>query len=278
MCLAIYKPANKTVDWDALAEGFASNRDGAGFAVVSNDVLQVVKGLFTFDQFREAFEPYANEQAVIHFRLATHGLKDEDNCHPFHVSPELVLIHNGVLDIACDQDKTKSDTWHYANLILGPMSERDRDFYNHGDMMFLGEAAIGSNKFVFLRADGDFNIWNESLGHWHNDCWFSNRSYEKSSFVGFRSTKAWTPPSHTWWRDEVASSVDPEAEVIFDQYDTDNSNVYDELTDRDQLVYDALLADGWDISTLDEWVDTYGMNSLYEIAEKSKAKHAQESI
>jgi len=28
------------------------------------------------------------------------------------------MIHNGILNISTDDDKTKSDTWHYVEYIL----------------------------------------------------------------------------------------------------------------------------------------------------------------
>ena len=99
MCLAIYKPAECMPDWGALEEGFQSNDDGAGFAAVADGKVIVSKGHFTFDDFREAYLPYQHLQSAVHFRWATHGKTDVLNCHPFRISDETALIHNGVLSI-----------------------------------------------------------------------------------------------------------------------------------------------------------------------------------
>lgn len=258
MCLAIYKPSGVVLDWDALVEGFKSNGHGAGFAVRVGDSLRIYKGFFTFDAFREAFDPFKEHQAAVHFRFATHGEKDTFNCHPFEVTPELALIHNGVLNIKCSLDAKKSDTWHYVEQILKPMAERDRDFYSRDEVRFLGESAIGSNKFVFLRGDGDYCIWNDDQGHWHQDAWWSNHSYQKYS-IGFRSasepvrssvSKPWQCESKPWYLD--------------DEDETDHSTVYHDLNDREQLLYESLLDDGWEVSALDEVIETFGVNGLYE--------------
>lgn len=271
MCLAIYKPEGKTVDWDALEEGFRSNSDGAGFAYVRNDRLLIHRGLFSFDAFKTAFEPHAKRQAIIHFRLATHGNKDKKNCHPFRINDNLCLIHNGILPIKCNQDKDMSDTWHYANLILKPMAERDPDFYMRSEIVFMGEAAIGSNKFVFLSADGNFSIWNDDAGHWVNDVWYSNRSYQKSCSL------IRTP----WYREPYSSSTTSSTTIVpvakasvevadlYSEYDTNLSSQYDSLTDRDQQVYDMLIDDGWDVGTLDDIVEMQGVNGLFDLLKYS---------
>lgn len=274
MCLAIYKPADKSLDWDDLQEGFRCNSDGAGFAVVSDGRLIIEKGLFTFDAFREAFAPYMNHQAVVHFRLATHGTKDSDNCHPFVIGSDnsLVLIHNGILPIACDVDKKKSDTWHYVYHILNPLYEDDADFFNQPHISFMGEAAIGGNKFVFLRADGEYGIWNEDDGHWKDGVWYSNGSYKRSIITGFSGcrTVSLSEREGRWWRDEVASACSFDADVIHASHDPENSTVYDDLTDQDQLVYDLLLQDGWEVDMLDDLVESHGANALYDLAKDTR--------
>lgn len=275
MCLAIYKPAGKTVSWDALEEGFSSNKDGAGFAYVQNDRLCIHRGLFNFDDFRTAFMPHAEKQAAIHFRLATHGKKDKKNCHPFRINDNLCLIHNGILPIKCNQDKDMSDTWHYANLILKPMAERDAEFYIRDEVMFMGEAAIGSNKFVFLSADGGFSIWNADAGHWDDDIWYSNKSYQKCSTLIRRPWFYESTPSTTTSSTTIVPVTDKTVvtpATLYEEYDVNLSEQYDSLTDRDQGVYDMLIDDGWDIGTLDDVVEMQGVNGLFDLL-----KYGQES-
>ncbi len=193
MCLAVCKPAGVKPDWPSLENGFFNNPHGAGFAVSTGRDVSIHKGFFTFTAFREAFEPFAKSNALIHFRFATHGLRDEGNCHPFAVNAGLAMIHNGILDIDTSADKTKSDTFHYVEAVLKPLAKSDRKFYRRDHIRFMGSAAIGSNKFCFLGKGGDFEVWNKSLGLEEGGCWWSN--------TGFRPRAAVTVKP--WYREDV---------------------------------------------------------------------------
>jgi predicted glutamine amidotransferase len=205
MCLAIYKPATTTPDWSAYRNGFAVNDDSWGFAVVVDGTLVTRCGIGPFEEFREAFSPYADRQAIIHFRWATHGKKDTGNCHPFMVSDALAVIHNGVISIQCDVDKDRSDTWHFNELVLKPLHSRDEDFYRRREVVYTQQLAHSGSKFVFLRADGDYSIWNEDDGDWSRDGhWYSNDSHEGSYYrsIGYgltsRTTTTATKTERSW--------------------------------------------------------------------------------
>jgi glutamine amidotransferase len=251
MCLAIYKPSKVLPDWDALEEGFKSNAHGAGFAVAVDGSIQVHKGFFTFDDFARAYMPLEDKQALVHFRWATHGARDAEMCHPFMVSDEIAMIHNGILNISTDDDKTKSDTWHYVEYILKPLAERDRDFYSDNSIRFLGESAISGSKFCFLRADGDWQIWNSEDGHWHGDAWYSNRSYAKS--IGYSQNIGYT----RWPKETEETPLD-----IPVYEDTGESRYYDSLTKSGQWLYEDLLEDGFSASELDEYIHNEGEIAL----------------
>jgi hypothetical protein len=263
MCLAVYKPAKVRVDWDALAEGFRSNSHGAGFAVARGGALIVEKGFFTFDAFREAYLPYEADKSLIHFRLATHGERNKDNCHPFMVTPHLAMIHNGVLDICTQSEPHMSDTWHYVEYILKPMAALAEDWYSHVGLQFVGEQAIRGSKFLFLRADGDWHIWNQNSGHWNEDTWYSNRSYEKS--IGFSVRGKGLPAAADVER--VVERVYGDARDIADEYDPHFSDHYHDLTSKDQAVYEHLLDCGYDVAELDQMIEECGMNPLHDFVE-----------
>ena len=248
MCLAVYKPANVLPDWGALEAGFNSNKDGAGFVAVGNGKLLISKGHFSFDAFREAYQPYADLQAAVHFRWATHGKTDAINCHPFAISDDLALIHNGVLPIKCDLDDNMSDTWHYVQHILIPYAERDPDFFLQPEVIFLGEAAIRGSKFVFLRSDGESQIWNADDGHWAGDIWYSNESYKRSPrAIGF--TKPWRQTEMLSWPED----------------DAEKSKYRDFISADARWAYDDLLQDGYSVEELDQMVREQGPEFLTEL-------------
>jgi hypothetical protein len=248
MCLAVYKPANVLPDWGALEAGFSSNKDGAGFVVVKDGKLLVSKGHFTFDDFREAYLPYADLQSAIHFRFATHGKTNAINCHPFMIHDDLAMIHNGVLPIKCDLDDAMSDTWHYVQHILTPFAERDPDFFLQPEVIFLGEAAIRGSKFVFLRSDGESQIWNADDGHWAGDIWYSNDSYKRRS-IGF--TKSWRDTEMLSWPED----------------DADKSRYRDFIDQDARWAYDDLLQDGYSVEELDQLVRDQGPDFLIELVD-----------
>lgn len=261
MCLAIYKPSKVKPDWDALEEGFKSNSHGAGFAVAVDGSIQIHKGFFTFDDFARAYMPLEDKQALIHFRWATHGARDAEMCHPFSVTDEIAMIHNGILNISTDDDKTKSDTWHYVEYILKPLAERDRDFYSDNSIKFMGESAISGSKFCFLRADGDWEIWNSDDGHWHGDAWYSNRSYAKS--IGF--TK--------WPKAKEKEEVPVDLPVY---QDTGESRYYDTLSKSDQWVYEDCLEVGFSAEELDDYIANDGASALQYL--KRMHKYDEENV
>src|SRR6185295_7173865 len=99
MCIAIYKPEGLVSPEKNLAESFRCNKDGAGFALWDGKKVTISKGFFTYQQFLDAWKAVSqaeNTKALVHFRVATHGTIDTDNCHPFQLK-DGALIHNGII-------------------------------------------------------------------------------------------------------------------------------------------------------------------------------------
>jgi hypothetical protein len=177
MCIAIFKPANNTISKEILEECFKSNSDGAGFMVSVNKKLIIKKGFFTFNEFWEAWKPYENEIAAIHFRIRTHGEINLVNCHPFAINTGLGFIHNGV--IMGFGLKETSDTHHFNEDILKPLvSKYGNNILTNTSIKYLIESKIGYSKFVVLDRHGNYSIFNEEKGHWNNGVWYSNYSYK----------------------------------------------------------------------------------------------------
>lgn len=190
MCLALYKPAGVEVNWDALETGMKYNSDGAGFAVAVDGQLIIEKGFFRWDDFRKAFEPFSEHASVVHFRLATHGDKNKANCHPFSLADfggdnlPVAVIHNGIFFDAPSDQKQWSDTWHVCRDVLHPLWQMHPKIFGTDAMVTMGDKFVGSaNKLVFLAADGTATIWGEANGHWKDGAWYSNHSYECSSYA-----------------------------------------------------------------------------------------------
>lgn len=177
MCIAIFKPAGKTIEKDRLAQCFKANPDGAGFMVAKNKELIILKGFFTFDEFWEAYQPYENEVAAIHFRIRTHGAIDVENCHPFAINKSLGFIHNGIIS-GFGLEKT-SDTHHFNQMILKPLVNKyGNNILVNPSVKYLIESKIGYSKFVVLDRHGNHSIFNKDKGNWNDEVWYSNYSYK----------------------------------------------------------------------------------------------------
>jgi predicted glutamine amidotransferase len=177
MCLAIWKPAGKTVTKEHLTNGYNSNSDGAGIAYAHKGKLFIDKGFFKFDDFYAVYEKVQALPCLIHFRIKTHGNINANNCHPWRVNENLALIHNGILSLK--EADGMSDTGVFAKYVLAPLLIGNQNVWKTSGMKWLIEEAIGTgNKIALMDNNGDFSIFNEKAGTWEAGCWFSNSSFK----------------------------------------------------------------------------------------------------
>jgi hypothetical protein len=181
MCIAIYKPAGVKIRKTILSHCFDQNPHGAGFAVPDENGITIRKGFFTFREFwREYREKSAGMAMLIHFRVATSGVIDGDNCHPWRIDKDHAMIHNGVLEHKlglCHDDV--SDTGLFAHNILSPALEIAPNIWKTEAFKWVIEQSIGSgNKVVILDNNGDSAIFNSEKGEWFEGSWFSNTTFK----------------------------------------------------------------------------------------------------
>ena len=166
--------------------GACSNPHGFGFAIDTGDGIISERSMSakkSIARFLELREQYPNGYAMWHARYATHGVKNELNCHPFKVAGEhdTYLAHNGMLDIYIPKDDKRSDTRIMAEELLprlGGVSALDDDYVY--DM--IGAWSKGSKIAVMTNdpsAQYKIYIINESSGSWDdNGIWWSNNSHK----------------------------------------------------------------------------------------------------
>ena len=126
MCIAILNNGKK-ITRQELSNCWVSNDDGAGMLYIDNGKLAIFKqpnrdgynvSGRDFDTFVKEYDRIyklskdSDMPILIHFRIATHGL-DPAYLHPFLVSENVGLIHNGIIYGYGTRDV--SDTYEFTN-------------------------------------------------------------------------------------------------------------------------------------------------------------------
>lgn len=191
MCLLVKQPASTVFTDDFLEDVFTKNSDGLGVMYAEDGKLHVYKALpANAKDFIEFYRKHIEgKDCVWHARMQTHGDIDFDNCHPYKVTDDIWLAHNGVLSTGNSNDKSRSDTWHFIRNFIAPALTANPDLLVDQDWQdFVGDMIGRSNKFGLVRADGTIVIINEQAGVEFVGAWLSN-TYAWSTYkFGFRST------------------------------------------------------------------------------------------
>lgn len=191
MCLLVVSSPNSTPKRKDLECASCNNPHGFGYAVIAGDKIITGKGMSSkkvIKEFLAVRKQYPSSYAMYHARFATHGVKNDDNCHPFKVggSELTYLAHNGVLSVDIPANDMRSDTRIFAEDILPAMGGITALDNTNLYRMIEGWAS-GSKIAVFTldpSAEYDCYIINEDLGRWDNaGNWWSNDSYKENSWT-----------------------------------------------------------------------------------------------
>ena len=191
MCLLVKQPASTEFTQDFIEDVYNKNKDGFGIMYAEDGKLHVYKCLPTSG--KDMYEFYMahgqGRDCIWHARMQTHGDIDLDNCHPYKVTDEIWLAHNGVLSTGNAADKSKSDTWHFIHNVLKPALSFDPDLMLDPSWQeMIGHIIGGGNKFGLVRADGEMVIINERSGVNFVGAWLSNTYAWSTTKFGFRSS------------------------------------------------------------------------------------------
>lgn len=202
MCIAILNKSSM-LEESVFENSFENNPDGGGLAYVIHGKVKISHNMTSWKTLYDEYSmvrPLTKYPIMIHFRIGTSGAKDERNLHPFMVTKDMALIHNGVVSYS-PIEKDKSDTWHFVQFLKtlkNPHSLLDAE---STECNMIAAMTTGS-KFCLLYKDGSYNIINEKAGSWNGDTWYSNKSYESCSYAKYYPSEwnTWKPT----WKNEKA--------------------------------------------------------------------------
>ena len=219
MCIAILKPQGKSLSRELLYNCYTNNPDGCGFAYHTGDDV-VINKFMDFEDFYKEYVKYDGKYTMlIHFRIATHGAIELDNCHPFVLNHRMALIHNGVITGYGDK-ATKSDTRDFIDKVIGNISWK---MWKNQSFCELVGNAIGYSKLAILDKTGGYVIINEQKGLWEDGVWFSNSSFKTA-------TKKYTYGKQTYLIEDKKNDVKQKDEEDLQDY-------YDSLWANSQFIY-----------------------------------------
>ena len=191
MCILVVCEPNSTPSKSDLHAGACANPHGFGFAIHAGDKIISERSMSakkSIKRFMELREQYPNGYAMWHARYATHGVKNEQNCHPFQVGDDegTYLAHNGVLDVAIPHGDRRSDTRVFAEDTLpklGGVNALDDDTI----WLMISKWASGSKIAILTTsttAKYPMYLVNENLGTWDNEgIWWSNQSHKRTTYT-----------------------------------------------------------------------------------------------
>ena len=200
MCIVIYQPKGKQVQKAILQKAFENNPDGAGFMVQKDkEAPYMMKGFFDFDKFYKSYLPFSkgDYNVAIHFRIATHGTVNKDNCHPFKISSDIadtvlfngradsLIMHNGIISsIMTPRNLSYSDTMNFIAKILCWMKD-----LKSKDLTEVLENLESYSKFCIMRKGFDpilAGLFIEDRG-----IFYSNSTYKYSYVNTFQNCKTY---------------------------------------------------------------------------------------
>lgn len=132
MCIILYKPSGVPMpDKSVVKNCWVNNPDGAGLMYRSGKEIIGKKGFMKQKQLLKSIlaDDFTGLDLVIHFRWATHGLRDQTATHPFPVVTDTKkltaqnwissagIAHNGI--ISGYGSASLSDTQEFIHLDLG---------------------------------------------------------------------------------------------------------------------------------------------------------------
>lgn len=202
MCIIIGKPLNVPLPSDEVLETCArKNRDGIGMAWTHNNHVRIKKDFLDVDALKAFLRDniVPAQACIIHFRIATAGVVDEGNRHPFPLTrkrkrlralesvTDMAVAHNGTLSDLTSHKKY-SDTMLFVREVLSDPVIRNNIMAPPIQELISGY--LGYSKLAILDRSG--RILRFGTFETDSGLFYSNSGFKDSSGYGSNYAKvAW---------------------------------------------------------------------------------------
>lgn len=245
ICVIIAKEAGKKIDQEILEACYLANPDGFGVAWAKNGKIGRYKGMLGDSEIVEVCKAITPYPAVIHFRWATHGLKNKDNCHPFLVGRgEIAMAHNGVFSGVRPDEEERTKEWSDTRVIASVLNNWTEEILRRSIKTFEEWHGQG-NRTAFLFKTGEIlrtGSWDNFEGlmfsnlnwkwrgkyqqNWSEDYFYDSRSTKTSrrrqhNTIPFKSGESFVYRNGFWMSeadakayDEAKKNQSPQTQVV----------------------------------------------------------------
>lgn len=225
MCIAILNTKG-TIPKETFKTCWQNNPDGGGFTYFNGKSVSIVKEMkdvnLLYKQYAQARKENPHVDFAIHFRIATHGAIDKNNCHPFKINSHSAFIHNGIIS-KMPTNKNFSDTHQFNELVLKKLPS---NWMESKPIVELISGYIGYSKLVCINTNGALII-NEQLGIWDGENWFSNTSYKPYLPPYLQANYQSNIGGIKWWEEELTGG-----HCMQEHEEFDSKNSYCECCDK----------------------------------------------
>ena len=203
MCMITYIPAGIELPLDGIRNGGQTNDDGHGWAVANATEIRVGHSMnleTAINEMVAARQEMGGGAVVFHSRWATHGEYGLFNVHPFSVTSNSVMAHNGILPrkYLPSKGERRSDTRLFVDRVAKDVVGANGIPSRRMAKRIAEEIGYG-NKLVFLGVGPVVRIVNAWAGEWVNGVWYSN--------TGYRPRVSYTSNWRNWWANETGSAL-----------------------------------------------------------------------
>lgn len=195
MCIAIVKKRGVMMpSEETLNICFENNPHGCGYTFTRKGKNHMYKGFMKFSELMDSLkktQPKQSESVMIHFRVASVGSINKQNCHPFVVSNKYsnmqkitattnlpMLVHNGTFKFF---DKTKndySDTMQFNKMLANIFQDQEYYFYKPIDNFINHYVNANNCRIAVMYKSGIIDMFGNWIKDKDTNLYFSNENYK----------------------------------------------------------------------------------------------------